>query len=224
MTRIEVWRRVAEMIRAEIGEAIWVGCGCPLWASLGLVDGVRIGRDVGVEWGRDLSAQSLIRDQSTRNFANHILWQIDPDCVLLRQWHHNLTDNEVRSLALYAGMSGGVMMTSDDLSELTPERLRLWKKILPTQRRHCRFPLLGKADIVYDRFAADGNPQRIRHKPRSLDPVLVQVSHMPETRRAVIFLFNTGDISVRRSYSLTSLEVSSPSYVYDPLAIVPGAL
>ncbi|MBI5714205.1 MAG: alpha-galactosidase [Chloroflexi bacterium] len=224
MTRIEVWRRVAEMIRVEIGEAVWVGCGCPLWASVGLVDGVRIGRDVGVEWGGDLSAQSLLRDQSTRNFANHILWQIDPDCVLLRQRYHNLTDHEVRSLALYAGMSGGVMMTSDDLAEITSERLRLWKMILPTQRRHCRFPFLGKADIVYDRFAADGNLYRVRHKPRSLDPVLVQVRYMPQTLRAVIFLFNTGDVSVRRSYSLTSLGVSSPSYVYDPLAIVSGSI
>jgi alpha-galactosidase len=215
MTRIEIWRRVAEMIRAEIGEAIWVGCGCPLWSSVGLVDGVRIGRDVGVEWGGDLSAQSLLRDQATRSFANHILWQIDPDCVLLRQRHHNLTDHEVRSLALYAGMSGGVMMTSDDLGELTPERLRLWKMILPTQRRGCRFPLLGKADIIYDHFAADGNLHRVRHKPRSLDPVLLQVRYRPETRRGVIFLFNTGDVAVHRSYSLISLGVASPLYVYD---------
>lgn len=224
MTRIEVWRRVAEMIRAEIGEAVWVGCGCPLWASVGLVDGVRIGRDVGVEWGGDLSAQSLLRDQATRNFANHILWQIDPDCVLLRQRHHNLTDHEVRSLALYAGMSGGVMMTSDDLSELTPERLQLWKMVLPTQRRHCRFPLLGKADFVYDRFAADGNLHRVRHKPRSLDPVLVQVRYLPETRRGVIFLFNTGDVAVHRSYSLTSLGVASPLYMYDMHANDSGSI
>lgn len=73
LTRIEIWRRTAEMIREEIGDALWLGCGCPLWVPVGLVDGVRIGRDVGVTWHKGLSAQSLIRDQATRNFANHIL-------------------------------------------------------------------------------------------------------------------------------------------------------
>ncbi|MGB8984259.1 MAG: glycoside hydrolase family 36 protein, partial [Anaerolineales bacterium] len=98
MTRIEIWRRVAEMIRAEIGEALWLGCGCPLWASIGLVDGVRIGRDVGISWGGDYSAQSLLRDQACRNFANHILWQSDPDCVLLRERFSDLSEEEIKTL------------------------------------------------------------------------------------------------------------------------------
>jgi len=123
MTRIEIWRRAAEMIREEIGDALWLGCGCPLWASIGLVDAVRIGRDVGVTWSGNYSAQSLLRDQACRNFANHILWQSDPDCVLLRERFHDLSKDEVKSLALYAGMTGGVMMTSDHLGELSPERL-----------------------------------------------------------------------------------------------------
>jgi alpha-galactosidase len=87
-TRIEIWRRVGEMIRQEIGDATWLGCGCPLWAAVGLVEGIRIGNDVGVNWSGDLSGQSLLRDLATRNFANHILWQVDPDCVLLRDRFH----------------------------------------------------------------------------------------------------------------------------------------
>lgn len=97
------------MIRQEIGdEAVWLGCGCPLWCTFGLVDGIWIGGDVGVDWKGGLSAQSLLRDLAARNFANHILWQADPDCILLRERFHNLSDNEVRSLAIYAGMSGGI--------------------------------------------------------------------------------------------------------------------
>ena len=73
LTRIEIWRKMAEMIRAEIGDALWLACGSPLWAAVGLADGIRIGGDVGVKWSGSLSAESLLRDQATRNFANGVL-------------------------------------------------------------------------------------------------------------------------------------------------------
>lgn len=187
MTRIEIWRRVAEMIRAEIGNALWLGCGCPLWASVGLVDGIRIGRDVGVEWRGDLSAQSLLRDAATRNFAHHILWQADPDCILLRERFHHLTDAQLRSLALYAGMIGGVTMTSDALDELSPEGLRLWKSLLAPGL--CRFPFLGQADPVSVQVR-DGNP-------------------------SAVLIFNTTDAPVERTYAFDALGLANARYVYD---------
>jgi len=196
LSRIEIWRRAAEMIRAEIGDATWLGCGCPLWASVGLVEGVRIGRDVGVRWtGGEQSAQSLLRDQAARGFANHILWQTDPDCILLRERFHHLTATEQRSLALYAGMGAGVVMTSDALHELSDERLRLWKLLLNPRRAICRFPLLG-----------------------ANDPLLVQV-RTPDTEspdaEAAIFAFNTGDAPLAWQYALAQLGLPAPRYVYD---------
>jgi len=221
LTRIENWRRVAEMIREEIQDAIWLNCGAPLWASVGLADGIRIGNDVGVEWNGagGLSAQSLLRSLATRSFANHILWQIDPDCVLLRNRFHNLTEGQVRSLAIYAGMSGGVMMTSDAFQELSPDRLRLWKLIVTPQRAACRFPFLGQTAIVYERLAADLTSHRARHQPRAADPVLVQV-RLPASPAAagVVFIFNTGEQEAQRTYSLDSLGLNAPLYVFDWLA------
>ena len=227
LTRIEIWRRVAEMIREEIGDAIWLGCGCPLWASVGLVDGIRIGGDIGVEWA--VSAQSLLRDQATRNFGNHILWQIDPDCVLLRNRFHHLTDAEVRSLTVYAGMSGGVLMTSDHLGDLSPDRVRLWKLILADgqTRAACRFPFLGQTPISYERLPADRDSHRVHHEPRAADPVLVQVrTSAPgpspvsrgqdgEAGMGAVFLFNPSDHPVQRAYTLTSLDLAGPLYVFD---------
>ncbi|MCX7841029.1 MAG: alpha-galactosidase, partial [Anaerolineae bacterium] len=194
-TRIEIWRRVAEMIREEIGEALWLGCGCPLWASVGLVDSVRIGRDVGVAWRGDLSAQSLLRDAATRNFANHILWQADPDCILLRERFHHLTDTQLRSLALYAGMIGGVTMTSDALDELSPERLRLWKLLLAPGV--CRFPFLGQTDPVSVQVR---DPFVISSEARNLCAVLI---------------FNTTDAPVERTYTFDALGIANAQYVYD---------
>ena len=207
LTRIEIWRRVAEMLRAEIGDALWLGCGCPLWASIGLVDGIRIGSDVGVEWRGHLSAQSLLRDQATRNFANHILWETDPDCVLLRDRLHHLSENEIRSLALYAGMTGGVLTTSDALDELSSEHLRWWKFLVHSPRGVCDFPFLGQAPITYERLPADLQSHRVRHQAMA-DPVLVQV------RGNAIFIFNTGDAPTERTYSLDALGIAG-RYVCD---------
>ena len=158
LSRVEIWRRMAAIIREEIGESLWLGCGCPLWASVGFVDAIRIGRDIGVTWNGEYSAESLLRDQLTRNHASGILWQADPDCVLIRDRFHELTDDEVRSLMLFAGLSGGVLMTSDKLDELSPERAKLFGALLKQEGLRCRFPRLGQAGgmIVQEAVRQDG--------------------------------------------------------------------
>jgi alpha-galactosidase len=143
LSRIAIWRRMAELIREEIGDALWLGCGCPLWASVGLVDAMRIGRDIGVSWQGDYSAESLLRDQVTRNHASGVLWQADPDCILLRDRFHDLSDEQVRSLALFAGLAGGVLMTSDKLDELSPQRAELFAALLRERRLTSTFPELA---------------------------------------------------------------------------------
>lgn len=213
LTRIEVWRRFAELIRDSIGEdAWWLACGTPLWASIGLVDAIRISNDVGVEWTGDLSAEALLRDQSTRNFANHILWQIDPDCVLLRERFHFLDDTEITSLALYAGMSGGVMLTSDALHELSEKRLDLWRFVLGDgmTRNSCQYPLLGTTSIFYERMIQG---HTIKHVTRSSDPVILQLRRGSQI--AVLHIFNTGNQAVERTYILSELDLGSLSYAYN---------
>ncbi len=174
LSRVAVWRRMARLIREEIGDALLLGCGCPLWASVGLVDAVRIGRDVGVAWEGDYSAHSLLRDQLTRNHANGILWQADPDCILLRRRFHHLSDVQVLALARFAGLSGGVLMTRDHLGEIGEARSALFAELLSQRIDRCRFPDLGGdgACIVQDveaggeivarhLFNPTGTPQRL---------------------------------------------------------------
>ena len=89
-------------------------------------------------WEGGYSAQSLLRDLMTRNHAAGILWQSDPDCVLLRDRFHELDDTQVRSLALFAGLSGGVLMTSDKLDPLSADRASLsWAATGPGSCRTC---------------------------------------------------------------------------------------
>jgi alpha-galactosidase len=148
LSRVEIWRRMAAIIREEIGDALWLGCGCPLWASVGFVDAVRVGRDVGVSWHGEYSAESLVRDLQTRNHASGILWQADPDCVLLRDRFHHLSNEEVRSLLLFAGLSGGVLMTSDKLDEIPKARAALFADLLRERSLSCDFPELGSSGPI----------------------------------------------------------------------------
>jgi alpha-galactosidase len=171
LSRVEIWRRMAAIIREEIGDALWLGCGCPLWASVGFVDAARIGRDIGVTWHGEYSAESLLRDQLTRNHASGILWQADPDCVLLRDRFHDLGGDEIRSLVLFAGLSGGVLMTSDKLDEIPLANADLFATLLQETRLRCTFPELGSGR-----------------------PVILQSATRPDGS-AVTNWFNAGDVT-----------------------------
>lgn len=208
MTRMEIWRKTCDMIREAMGDdAIWLGCGCPLWASVGVVDAIRIGRDVGVEWRGDYSAQSMLRDGMMRNFGGGILWGADPDCLLLRDQFHDLSDHEARSLAIYAGMAGSVVMTSDHLAELSPERARLWKLLVTAGDGVCRYPLMGKSTLLY------GTDSRGRAEGRAVDPVIVQVRE--GAGGTAIFLLNGGESTVERVYPLEMLGLIGTRHAYD---------
>ncbi len=179
-TRIETWRAVMEMIREEIGDALWLGCGTPLWAPVGLMDAVRIGRDIGAEWS-GTGAQSVLRDGANRNFANGILWQADPDCLLLRGRFHMLEPAAQQALITYACMTGGLITTSDDLAEVPAPHLAILRLFLHAAPGACRYPLLG-----------------------SDDPVLVQVRALDATTTA-LFVFNTADQAAQRTWPLAAL-------------------
>jgi alpha-galactosidase len=195
LSRIEIWMRMARLIREEIGDALWLLCGSPIWAPVGLCDAVRIGRDIGVSWDGHYSAQSLLRDQTSRNFANGILWQADPDCILLRDRFHELSNDQVQSLVTFAGLAGGVLMTSDQLDEVPAERRAMLHELAgngtPFQ---CEFPELGKSALTYTLGTTpSGKPMAVSHG----DPVLIQ-----RVRRGdgttLVNVFNTGDTATER--------------------------
>jgi hypothetical protein len=207
LSRIEIWMRMARLIREEIGAALWLGCGGPIWAGIGLLDAVRIGRDIGVSWEGHYSAESLLRDQTSRNFGNGIFWQADPDCILLRDRFHHLTDEQVRSLALFAGQAGGVLMTSDRLDEVSDERGRLFAELARESRlRRCDFPQLGRVALRHRIGTSHTGAPRLISEG---DPVLLQ-----RVRRSdgttLLSLLNTGSTAVDREVGAS--RVSLPPY------------
>ncbi len=189
LSRIEIWMRMLRLMREEIGDALLLLSGSPIWAPVGYAEAVRIGRDVGVTWHGHYSAQSLLRDQTTRNFANGILWQADPDCILLRDRFHDLTDDQAISLATFAGLAGGMVMTSDHLDEVSPKRKAMFAAFLrQTEPRPSHFPAIGRAALRYSLGTNHlGKPAALT----TSDAVIMQ--HIVEAEGTVsINAFNTG--------------------------------
>jgi hypothetical protein len=136
--------------------------------------------------------------------------------VLLRERFHDLSDEEIKSLALYAGMTGGVMTTSDHLGELSPGRLKLWRLLLAERRASCDFPLLGQADIFYEPLSGTKQSDHASYMPRAEDPVLVQIRRPRQVGAPGPFFFlNTANQAPQRSYLLADLGINEAVYVYE---------
>lgn len=192
MSRIEIWRLAASAIRSAIGDALWLGCGVPLWASVGLIDAARIGRDMGVSWRGERAATDLLADIVNRNFANHRLWQSDPDCLLLRDHFHYLNRDEIQSLAIFSAMTGGVIMTSDKLDEIPENSLRILADFASKTKKQCRFLQLEKLNLS---------------QPVDLQRLSIQVRHSLCNHEFIeaIYLFNISDTPIEAQIDLQEI-------------------
>jgi alpha-galactosidase len=172
VTRAQAYRHGLEAIRRAVGERFVLGCGAPIGPSVGLVNGMRIGPDVAPYWhpltGRAAehrrtalsfpAAVNGIRNTITRYWTHNRLWLNDPDCLILRDSETALTAEEVRTLATVMGMSGGMLLDSDNLTRLSPERRAMLTRLLP---------LRGEAAIPLDLFERE-MPQLLWRPDRRL--------------------------------------------------------
>jgi hypothetical protein len=96
-----------------------------------------------------------------------------------------LTDDEVTSLALYMGVSQGMIMTSDPVHECQAARRELFKFIQGDNRR-IRFtrPLLGRGNDA-----------------------IVYVGHRTDNDLKVVFAFNPGEHVVEKPLDLATLDI-----------------
>jgi alpha-galactosidase len=124
-TRIEAYRRGMEAVRRGAGDGFLLGCNHPIWPSFGLVHGSRSSGDIKRAWR---TFAGTARQNLLRNWQNGRLWWNDPDCLLLTG---TLPENEYgfHASALYA--TGGMLLSGDDLTAISPERVAVLRKSLP---------------------------------------------------------------------------------------------
>ena len=122
-TRIEAYRRGMAAVLKGTRDAFVLGCNHPIWPSLGLIHGSRSSHDIKREWKRisDTARQNLMR-----NWQNGRLWWNDPDAIVLTG---ELPEHEFRfhATAIYA--TGGMILSGDDLTQISEPRLAMLQKL-----------------------------------------------------------------------------------------------
>lgn len=132
-TRIEAYRRGMQAIVRGAGDSFILGCNHPIWASLGLIHGSRSSNDIKRTWER---IATTARQNLQRNWQNERLWWNDPDAIVLTG---ELPEHEFRfhATAIYA--TGGMILSGDDLTKISPERLAMLHKLQPPTGQAARF-------------------------------------------------------------------------------------
>lgn len=139
-TSVEAFRAVMQAIREEIGEsAYWLACIAPYAPCLGYADAMRVANDATPGWSEG-SQGNMLQETVASQYANGVLWRNDPDCLILRDERTFLSADETTALALWAGILGGAVTTSDAFHHLSPERLALWRFLEPGDDGVATFP------------------------------------------------------------------------------------
>lgn len=149
-TRIEAYRRGMEAIRRGAGDALIMGCNHPIWPSLGLIHASRSSLDIERNWE---SFKNIGRENLFRGWQNGRLWWNDPDCVVLHDagskdvmdacgkptTSGKVPDNEYQFHATIIYATGGMLLSGDDLTRITPRRAEMLRKLVPPNGVCSRF-------------------------------------------------------------------------------------
>lgn len=140
---------VLKMIREEIGEeSYWLACISPFQPMIGFADAVRVSNDIW-SWSKG-SALNVIEEMTACQYFNHLLFQTDPDVSHLRHYDTKFNDTQTETLALFNGIMGGIVNTSDRFHKLRPDRLKLWRFIQPGETaQKATLPFWDKQENLY---------------------------------------------------------------------------
>lgn len=122
-TRVEAYRRGMAAVRRGAGAAFLLGCNHPIWPSIGLIHGSRSSGDISPKWP---SVAETSRENLSRAWQNSRLWWNDPDTV---QFAGSLTPSELEFHLTVLHATQGLVMSSDQLSQLSGEQVARLQKL-----------------------------------------------------------------------------------------------
>jgi hypothetical protein len=145
----EIYRATLAIMKSVMGrERILLNCGGQ-FCSCGYCDAIRIGGDVGPDWQ---GMQPAIAATMSWLYTNHYCFWTDPDVVCVRP---PLTLDQARLWATLVGITGQLLMTSDDMPKLPAERVEIVRRLYPVADIWPMdlYPLPGKPRIFDLRVA-----------------------------------------------------------------------
>ncbi len=122
----DAYRSGLATIKSVMGpKRFLLNCGGQ-YASCGYCEGIRTGGDVGgPDWA---GMQTAIQATMQRLYVNHLGFWTDPDVVCVRP---PLTLDQARTWATLVGITGQLLMTSDDMPKLGEDRVEILRRIFP---------------------------------------------------------------------------------------------
>jgi len=130
---VQIFRAIMDLIREEVGAGCFLTANrAPYSPLIGYVDAMRIEKDHSWKWNED--TERILQESYSTQYFNNVFWQNDPDVVFLRNYKTEFTNEEQKSLALWAGFMGGTVGISDNFELIESEKLRLWRFLEPTKR------------------------------------------------------------------------------------------
>jgi len=139
-TRGEIMTYGVDLLRDMVRDKLILGCGVPLGPAFGKFDYCRIGCDVGLDWDDKFYMKFLHRERIStlnsltntisRRHLNGRAFINDPDVFLLRDESINLSKVQKKTLAVVNSIFGGLLFTSDDISNYNERHKRMLNQII----------------------------------------------------------------------------------------------
>ncbi len=138
---VELLRAALQTIRDEVGPDVFLlSCGAQTLIGAGIFNGARTSADI--IWGKNPNNPTywsiMKRCMSTvgrRYFYHNTVYMNDPDGVVLRDVDQgdgfNCTWSEAELWSVAIAMSGGLVLSNDELETLSPRRRKLFTHLLP---------------------------------------------------------------------------------------------
>lgn len=142
-TAVEAYRQGMVAVLEGAGEGCFLlGCNAPMWPSIGTVHGMRITGDISRKWK---TMKVLSFETFLRNWQHRRLWINDPDCLVMLNRVQNIVGPDGKPAVSSSQItpeefgfhlatilaSGGMMLASDKMGDLTPEDIAKLQKLLP---------------------------------------------------------------------------------------------
>ena len=145
---IEVQRRALQVIRETVGDDVFLlACGAQTLLGAGIFNGARMSCDI--IWGKNKAhptywqiMQNCLHTVGWRYFYHRKVYVNDPDGLVLRDWDRgdgfNCTWSEAELWTVAIAMSGGSVLSNDELEKLSDARRALYTSCLPPLDIPCR--------------------------------------------------------------------------------------
>jgi alpha-galactosidase len=214
LTRAQILYNGVKSIRDAITDkSFLLGCGAPLGPCVGLVDAMRIGEDTDPRW-EQTNKQLLDSGIHTpslkvsliniiyRSFMHRYFWINDPDCLMIRRNNTNLNLDEIKLQLTIMGLSGGQILISDDMTELSDEEISDAKLLIPPYNPKEYDP------IVVDAFNSE------------LPSIYMVETHEIIGKRFLAAIINWSDKKSSKKYKISDIipnisDMDDKFFVYD---------